>query len=108
MLELLAGTFDLGLEHGEFGNLGADELLPRAQVLAVVEELEYLNEAEAGVLPHANHSHPIHRLGRVATLAGFPRRWRKEAFALVETNRRDGRSCFCGKFSDSEANNHLT
>lgn len=71
MLELLSGALDLGLEHGQLRNLGADEFLPRAEILAIVEKLQYLTEAETGVLPHANHSDPIHCLGWVAALAGL-------------------------------------
>ena len=71
MLELLSGALDLGLEHGQLRNLGADEFLPRAEILALFEKLQYLTEAETGVLPHANHSDPIHCLGWVAALAGL-------------------------------------
>ena len=108
MLELLSGALDLGLEHGQLRNLGADEFLPRAEMLAILEKLQYLTEAETGVLPHANHSDPIHCLGWVAALAGLSRRWRKEALALVETNRRDRGSRLRGEFSDADSNSHLT
>ena len=76
MLELLVGSRDLVLEHGQLGDLGSHEFLPDLEVLAVGEELRDLSEAESGVLPHVDQTHAICGTRRIESprvmLAGIP------------------------------------
>ncbi len=108
MLELALGTLGLSLEGGQLGDLGPHQLLPGVEPSPVVEELTYLAEAESGVLPHPDHAHPVDGFGRVATLVRQPRRRRQEALALVEAQRGGRGVSRSFKFSDAQANNHLT